>query len=380
MMGYPGRGFLAMAMALASIAARPAPGASPADELRTKLDELAAQVERAIPVVAMGKPKEVAVGDFAGPPQVDANCSPGIAGQLADALAARKVKVDRRAKMTLRGRYAAVPHEAYPDLKVIKLTAELFDDRDESRGTFTTRFSESATIAALLGTTVSLSPDGDLKTRNLEVVGSSENPQAAIQETRIRSKPTSPFALEIFARPANAAAGQTAVAKVPTLRDGQPFVALDRGETYEIRLHNSAPYMVATTVAIDGIDSFRFCEERGKGGQPRFSFYPVHPGKTFDVKGWFRNLKVSDSFLVTAYGQGASSALPNPQPGKSGVITAAFRACAESKEKLPADEQVVSRGGQTNETGFGPSITTALQPVSRVLGEVRDVISVRYTH
>lgn len=372
---------LGLIPALPALGLSPSPAsASTTDEFRAKLAELAVAIERVIPVNPASRLKEVALGDFPGPPQVDANSGPGIVGGLADALSSRKVKVDRRAKTTLRGRYAAVPNEVIPGMKSVKLTAELFDEADQSLGTFTTAFHDTATIAALLGATVSLSPDGDLKTRNLEVIGSTETPQAVIQETKIRSGPASPFALEILVRSPTAAAGEPSTARAPTLRDGQPFVTLERGETYELRLHNAAPFSTAATVTIDGIDSFQFCDERGPDGRPRFSFYPVHPGQPFDVPGWFRNLKSSDAFLVTAYGQGASAKLPNPRPGKTGVITVTFQACAESKDKLPEDEQVQGRGGSANETGLGPPRATTLRPVSRVLGTVRDVISVRYTH
>jgi len=55
-------------------------------------------------------------------------------------------------------------------------------------------------------------------------------------------------------------------------------------------------------------------------------------------------------------------------------------ACAPTKEQLPPDERLDARSGEQNETGLGPPQRTQFVQVNRVLGVLRDVVSIRYTH
>ena len=44
------------------------------------------------------------------------------------------------------------------------------------------------------------------------------------------------------------------------LENGLPFVRIDKGELYEVRVVNNSPEEVAVTLAIDGIDQFTFSD------------------------------------------------------------------------------------------------------------------------
>ena len=76
---------------------------------------------------------------------------------------------------------------------------------------------------------------------------------------------------------------------------------------------------------------------------------------------------------MTAYGEGASRVAPQPS-GKVGVITATFAYAWPQGSAPPKDER--SAG---NETGFGPPVSQKVQEVSRQIGAVRDIVSIRYS-
>jgi hypothetical protein len=366
------RPFVLAAAALAAILATvPARGT---EALKRELAVVAQQVQG---LMKTENQTAIAIGDFSGPAQIDTNFGPGVADALTQALQARGVTVSRTAPLSIRGRYARVASDRFAGQSMVRLTVEVFNRDDERRGAFQARFYDTATIAAFLGVTASLPPDGGLRSRNLQVVDASDKPAAVVDGTRVRASAESPFAVELLVRPGP---DQPPVPRKPALVDGQAVVEIKRGESYTIRLHNQAKFEGAAIITIDGLNVFTFSDVKDATGTPLYSFYPVAAGSTLDVLGWFRTLERSDAFLVTAYGQGPSPVLRAPQPGKTGVLTVAFSACAPSAEELPSDERPETRGGEQNQTGLGPPQKTQFVQVNRVLGVLRDVVSIRYTH
>jgi hypothetical protein len=342
--------------------------------LQRELAQIAGQIQG---LMRTDNQAAIAVGEFSGPAQLDTNFGPGVAAALTRALQDRGVTVNRKAALSARGRYAKVPSDRFAGQSMVRLTIEVFDRDDQPRGSFQARFYDTPTIAAFLGVTTALPPDGDLRARNLQVVDAAEKPSAVIEGTRVKSSASSPFAVEVLVRPGP---GQPAAPRKPAMVEGQAVVEIKRGEVYEIRLYNQAPFEAAAAILIDGLNVFTFCELKGDNGRPLYSFFPIPPGTALDVVGWFRTLERSDAFVVTAYGEGASSLVRDPPPGKTGVLTVGFLACAPTKEQLPPDERLDARSGEQNETGLGPPQRTQFVQVNRVLGVLRDVVSIRYTH
>jgi hypothetical protein len=362
---------LATAGLAAVLATAPARGAEALDK------ELAVVAQRVQKFLKAENQTTIAVGEFSGPAQLDTNFGPGVADVLARELQARGVSVSRTASLSVRGRYDRVASDWYPGQTMIRLTVEVYDCANKPRGSFQFKFYDTATIAAFLGVTASLPPDGGLRSRNLQVVDAAVKPLAVVNGARVRASDDSPFAVELLVHPGP---GRPPVPCTPVLTNGQAVVEIKRGESYTIRLHNQARFDAAAIITIDGLNVFTFSDVRGATGAPLYSFYPVAAGSTLDVPGWFRTLGRSDTFLVTAYGHGASAVQCGPQPGKTGVLTVAFSACAPTADGLPSDERMDARGGEQNETGLGPPQKTQFVQVNRVLGVLRDVVSIRYTH
>ena len=304
--------------------------AAPAHATEMLQRELAQIAEQIQGLLRTDNQAAIAVGEFSVPAQLDTNFGPGVAAALTRALQDRSVTVNRKAALSVRGRYTKVPSDRFAGQGMIRLTIEVFDRDDQPRGSFQARFYDTPTIAAFLGVTTALPPDGDLRPRNLQVVDAAEKPSAVIEGSRVKASTSSPFAVEVLVRPGP---GQPAAPRKPALVEGQAVVEIKRGEVkrgevYEIRLYNQAPFEAAAAILIDGLSVFNFCELKGDNGRPLYSFFPIPPGTVLDVVGWFRTLERSDAFVVTAYGQGASSLVRDPPAGKTGVLTVGFAACA----------------------------------------------------
>jgi hypothetical protein len=320
------------------------------------------------------KQEAVAVGEFTGPAQLDTNAGPGLRQILAEELAALKVSVQKKANLSVKGRYAKVDDKVGPGQVVVKLTAEVFDRNDERRAEFHALLRGVADMAKLLGGTASLPPPdepGAGKARNRELDKRLDQPQAHVADSKVLAAADSPYAVELLVKPAPAA---PAVPREAHVRDGQAFVDIKRHEIYEVRVTNHTPGEVGVTLTIDGLDAFAFSEVRDpKTGRPKYSHYVVAPRQTATIVGWHLRDKPPDnyaSFLVTEYGQGASSKMAGQATaGKRGVITVTFAPAHEGKPRSIGDE-----------TGLGPPRSVEVKPVQRTIGAVRDVVSIRYTH
>jgi hypothetical protein len=293
--------------------------------------------------------------------------------------------VQKKATLSLRGRYDKVPDPRDASQILIKVTAEITNVKGDRIGEEFAELRDTSLIAGMLGSTVALPPAAPREKRNEILQKSLEKPSFSPEGTLIRSGPDRPFAVEILVVPIrDAPQDAKGWAKVPARaaisKDGQPFVDIKRDEVYAIRIHNNFKngddaYEVAVLVAIDGIDVFNYSQMRDpKTRKPKYTHYVCPPGQC-TISGWHKTNEQSDSFLVTKFGEGAASHAKIAH-GKIGVITVKF-ALAWAGNEVPGPEKGARDAG--NETGFGPPVRTQLKEVERHVGVVRDVISVRYS-
>lgn len=360
---------LLLSVAIAALSAGGPARASDAlrNEIRTALAEPIKKL------LEEEKQEAIAVGEFTGPAQFDTNAGPGIQQVLAEELAALKVTVQKKANLSVKGRYARIADKASPGLIVVKLTAEVLDRNDERRAEFHALLRGVADIARLLAVTATLPPAderGAGKNRSQELEKRLEKPQAHVAGSKVSASADSPYAVELLVKAdANSKAGPR---NARLDGDGQALVDIRRDELYEIKLYNHTPHEAGVTLTIDGLDAFAFSAIRdSKTGRPKYSHYIIGPGETTTIVGWHLRDKPPDnysSFLVTEYGKGALSRVVNQAQGKRGVITVTFAPAHEGKPRSVNDE-----------TGFGPPVSVEVKPVQRTIGAVREVVSVRYT-
>lgn len=358
--------------------------ANPSDPLRDEIAELAKSVKD---VLDEEKQSAVAVGDFTGPPRLDSQFGPGIATALADELTRAGVTVSKKADLTLTGNYSDADEKlgGGDTQLVIKINARILArNGDElvklSQKLPSRKITDNATVAKVTGATVALPPAGSKPDRNEKIREALKEPSVFVDGTKVSAKKGANLAVEVLVRPRPGAAPE---ARKPKVEDGQAVVALERDEVYELRLHNAHACEGAVTVSIDGLDVFQFSKDRDpKTGRPKFTHFILAGQKETAIAGWHvtndpHAKENVFAFRVTAYGKGAVSQVNAPR-GKVGVITVTYALAASKKEDLPNDDGARSAGG--NETGFGPGQKADLKEVSRVIGVVREVVSIRYSH
>jgi hypothetical protein len=309
--------------------------------------------------------KSIAVGQFTGPPQLDASSGPGIALLLQEELRRVGVAVERRTNLGIKGEYKDVTDKDSEQLAVL-LKVQLVDGTSRVVLELERGVKSNPEIAQLLGVTAPLPVKADFRERNRKIQERVDTPRAYIAGTRVSAAADSPFAVEVLV------GGKP---RAPKDDKGQAMVPIQRGEVYAVRLINNSGHEAAAQLTVDGLSMFAFSKLRDeKTGAPRYTHLVVPAGKAVLVQGWHRDNEVSDSFLVTHYARSAAAQLPSS--GGVGTITVTFAASWPPSADPPADEP---SGKSGDATGFGPPVKQKFQEVKRTVGVVRAAVSVRYT-
>jgi len=292
------------------------------------------------------------------------------------------VTVLKTAPLSIKGRYAKIDDKANSGQLAVKLTAEVLDSNDERKAEFHALLRGLGDMARLLVVTVSLPPADDKgagKARHEELDRRAKNPQVVVNGSRVKADLDSPYEVELLIQASDTAPLTPRAAEIRTEDRGrQAFVGIRRTELYAVKVYNHGSSEAGITITVDGLGVFDFSELRDpKTNRPKYSHYIVpaskdgHPGTT-TIVGWHLRDMPPDNyskFLVTEYGKGASArAVTTPKQGKPGVITVTFATATEGKPRSAGDE-----------TGFGPPASVKVQPVQRVVGPVKEAVSIRYT-
>jgi hypothetical protein len=360
---------LALPAACVALLVLPAPGR--AEPVRGEINKLAQKI---VKLLEEQNQTAVAVGAFVGPAQFETNAGPGFQGLLCEEL--EKVKpgvVQKAADLSVRGRYARIDleGEGVAGQIAVKVTAEVFDKKDESILKVSLEITDTKDIARILGVTASLPPEGSKTDRHKELDRRLKNPEVFIhgdKKTLVSSGKDSPYSVELLVKPKDGK--DPARPREANAVGGQAFVDVKIGELYEVRVRNNSDQEVGVSLAVDGIDVFTFSEDRNDKGEPRFTHFILAPKSETTVVGWHRTIdpKRKDnylSFLVTDYGQGAASKFPAKSQGKVGTITASF-----------ATSFPFGRSG--SETGFGPPREVKQTAVKRSFDPPHDFVTIRY--
>jgi hypothetical protein len=334
--------------------------------------------KKVLDIVAGEKQSVVAVGQFRGPAQHEANFGPGIGELLSQALEDLKkgVVVTKGAELSVQGSYAFVDEPTDRTRVLVKLKIEVINQQFERVKEFVAELTNNADIAKILGLTVSLATDPDdpkfeKPERNREIKLRLGDPKVTIDGPRIRAAAASKLAVEIRVKgEKDAGPSKPRDAKVV---GGQAFVDIQRGEVYQVVIHNGGSRQVGVALTIDGLDAFTFSEVLNpKTKKHKYTHYVVDAGKSATIVGWHLRDQPPDnysSFLVTEYGKGASAraGIASSKEDKIGVLTVAFSLT------LPAGD---SRGN--GETGFGPPISVKVEPLHLDFEQPHEFVTVRY--
>lgn len=345
------------------------------EELRTVISEFAVDLQKLLD--GQGE-DSVAIGQFTGPANFPTSSGPGIAKLLADELEANQVQVKTRAKFGIKGAYRLIELPATDELDLrlgrktlaTEFEASVVDQFDRPLGdiVFKRQIRGEATVVELTGIPVSLPTDGNRaseRERDQALRDGLSDPKPDLQGAVVRARAGSPYGMGVLVN------GKP---RAVTNRDGLPFVSIQRGEEYVVRLINESAFDAAVQLRIDGLSMFAFSEVRD-AGKPRYSAVIVPARGEATIRGWHVTNEATDKFLVTEYAKSAAAALNHKTD--IGTITATFQAAWQTSP--PPDEPAKRKGGMGDATGRGDRIGEKFGEVSRQFGVIRDSVSVRYT-
>ena len=322
----------------------------------------------------------VVLSQFTGPPTTASNADAGIHEILTRELEKNEIRVSRRAEFGIKGSYALV--KDLEDRHVAKIEAEIINGVGEVQGgldrAIKVDVSGTDAIALLFGGTASLSPSEPELLREKTLFTSIQAPTVQVKEERVQATPASLYAVEVWVYPDEVEPGRNPATyaykpRKVTNDDGLAVVDLQKGENYAVKLINRSKLDAAVTLTIDGMDSLGLAKAKP-------DFWVIPAGKSGMIYGWYKSVTSIETFRVTGYAKSVAKEM-NIKPGKTGVITAAFRAAWPKDQAPPADElaaQFTARGQGDEATGRGPEMTQNFSVIERKAGVIRDVVSIRY--
>jgi hypothetical protein len=323
---------------------------------------------------------------------------------MAELATTMKDFVNPAAALELRGEYGFVENPDKSGLKVIVVRAKLIrisSGREEKEFPEFEGYIRSVTdLARIAGGNVAFksdekyegAPPSEGRNKDLQKTlppGPGKPPEVKAHihgpgATLVSTTKESPYAVEVRTLPLAQFGKGTASARKVELENGLPFVQIEKGELYEVRVLNSSDHEIAVSLALDGIDQFTFSDDR-TNGRPNYSHWIVPPCKEDKpgevlIRGWHKTAKPLTQenkrqgkgnvlkFLVTNYGEGAVSKFPKQSQGKVGTITVGIAL------SFPAG----SGNKGASETGFGPPEEVKQSVVKRDICASHEFITVRY--
>lgn len=316
----------------------------------------------------------VAIGEFSGSSDVKGSIGPRLQLAMATELEALMIKVDSDDyRFEIKGDYQPL-EDKETKLLGVKLVGRLIDREtgEPLAEKPTGRFVFGAeSVPTMLGLNIQPKPGADAREISDAAKQALKSPSVHLKDTRLAVNPVSPYAIEVLVRNSDSYVART----ISPDSKGRPYVELHNDEVYGVRLINDSPHSAAVDLRIDGVNSFAFSETTSQ-------FWIIDPHSHVDIIGWHKNNEKSTEFKVVEDFADSAAAKLHLKPSASiGLITAAFRATWKKEATPPDDEPklLADLGGRERTvTGFGKDVGFRTQQVSLVIGEPRDIISVRY--
>ena len=239
-------------------------------------------------------------------------------------------------------------------------------------------------VVVASGLTVQLDPDGGRRDNHIAIrkvikkinpdAGQKTTPTFTVEGTKIKTSASSPFAVELVTCSAIPGSRNYTPRGPRSNTDSLPFVPINTGEIYGVKIYNNADHDIAVGLKIDGIDQFTFSEDKDpRTGRPRFSTWIIRKKTAFTIKGWHRTSDPSRvkealaAFKVMKYGDGVFSEFASHEKmADVGVIAVSI-----AKSHPPGSRA-------TGETGFGPPVEQAQKVIQCPIDPPHEFISIRY--
>jgi hypothetical protein len=333
-------------------------------DLNGAMDQFAGRIKQ---LLDSERESAIALNQFTAPARLAANASSGIRKALEEGLKRRGVVVRKSARLEIAGEYREV--EDPLDRRTVVRVLGRIVDQDSGRpvSECEVKVDNITSIAVLVGATMEVPPNPVPEDRERSIREGIRKPTAHVASTRISADRKSPFAIEILV----GSSGKTLQPRAASVDEGQAYLNIRTDEHYAIRLINDAPFDVAVTLTIDGLNLFAFSESKD------YSYVIVPQHSSGLITGWHRTNDEAEEFVVTDYSRSAAASRSLTPSADLGVITACFAAAWPANGNPPPDEGM--EGRSVRATGRGPITKTNFVEVERRTGRLRSSISVRYT-
>jgi hypothetical protein len=332
--------------------------------------------------------KSISVGQFVGPPNFPTSSGPALVQMFSDEFKKHAIEVVSRSKVGISGEYSITELKQFDsvagknvDHLAVKINGKLVNEFGSVLTSFNTegivegKFEETVagadTLVETIGLPADLPPDATPSQLDEKLRDSVVQPTVTLEKnnTLYRASPESPYAVEIL------------VDGTPCpihLEQDLPYVEIQKGQTYAVKVYNESPHGAAVRLLIDGLSVFTFSDIRDQRdpSKPAYNVYIMDPNDTAVLKGWHKDNATVQSFLVTGYDDSAAAKLGHSQD--LGTITLTF-AAAWPKGSPPPPDEIITKSAGGNATGFGPPLEHRVQEVQRDIGRIRASLSIRYT-
>lgn len=362
------------AVAAAALCSLAGPVSAQRQDLRAACGELAKSIKEA---AEADNQSAVQIGSFIPLEPRDEDMGAAIGANLAQSLGSF---AQSKAAFVVNGKYAFVADEADPAVTFVQITVEMVhvvNGRVQKRfAPVESLIKHVGSIATLTAPTGQIPEGGSAKDANKAIGKLLKEPTGAAKTaTIVQPHPASPFGVEILTKPNG---GAKATPKAVDVTDGKPFVGINRGEAYEVRVYNFGPKEAAFSLTVDGLDQFVFTKNRKADGSPAYGHIVLPPAKDgkpgeVTIAGWHERFDDIagehhyHEFLVTENGKGAVSKFPKTGRGKVGVIEVQF--CLSFPKGTTRNSGETAQGRPDKVKGG---------VVERVIDPAHEFLSVRY--
>jgi len=330
----------------------------------------------------------ISIGAFSGPPTFPSSSGPAFVQLFTDAFQKHGITVKTRASIGLTGEYTLTEIEQKDEVSgrlakrlAVQINGRLVDNFGKTvtrfnalgiqEGAFQETVSGPEAVVETIGLPADLpveSPGGEIDQKLRE---SLVKPPVVLdaKKTRYKVSADSPYEIEILVDGAPCPI---------VLEDDLPYVTVQKGQTYAIRVYNNSDYDAAVKVLIDGLSVFHFSEIRNAKdpGKPKYSVFIVGPKDSPTLKGWHKTNEHVASFLVAAFEESAAAKLGHKSD--IGTILVTFAAAWPHGSPPPPDEAVTRSAGGDVGTAEGPPLEQKVQEAVRDIGKIRASLAIRY--
>lgn len=245
-----------------------------------------------------------------------------ITRRLKEAFENKKFRVSDKAIYIMRGNYQLKKDEKSSDYKLV-VSLEMMEKgsyQSLMKYSLDVELKAPELIAKLTGMTTQISgATNQQRLVSLNRAIEAPKPPDGNAGSVVKPAPDSDFGMEILVK--NREDGQY-MARGTRIQGGQPFIQLNKGDVYSVRLYNHSKEPAAVELLLDGLSTLALNDDKNL----REGRYILLPGETTEIKAWTVNNEPlgAHEFTIGAIDDAIAARQLPPERIKIGLISATF--------------------------------------------------------